>query len=327
MKQVHPVWLCLLWSKWFEGTFVNAQWRKVKKCNQCDYASSHAGTLRRHFKTHSTEKSNKCNQCNYATSDRRGEKLNKCNQCEYVSSRAGNLRTHLKTHRGEKAKKCNQFDFASSQAGDLRRHLKKHSGEKSNKCNQCGFASFYSSALRTHLKTHSGENSNICNQCDHAACYANTQRRKVKQMQPMWLRLFLGRRFEATFDNAQWRKSNTCNQCDFASSQTGQRTHLKSTVEKSKTNATNVKILALIQVHWRRRRQFYGEMSYKCNQWDFASSEAGNSRRHLKIHSGEKPMRCRQWNYNNPLAQSFIHSWGWIQLHIFDQTISDHTKQ
>ena len=34
---------------------------KSNKCNQCDYASSHAFTLRTLLKTHSGEKSNKCN--------------------------------------------------------------------------------------------------------------------------------------------------------------------------------------------------------------------------------------------------------------------------
>ena len=57
---------------------------KSNKCNQCGYASSQAGNLRRHLKIHSGEKSNKCDQCDYASSD------------------AGNLRRHLKTHRGEK---------------------------------------------------------------------------------------------------------------------------------------------------------------------------------------------------------------------------------
>ena len=36
---------------------------KSKKCNQCDYATSRAASLRTHLKTHSGEKSNKCNQC------------------------------------------------------------------------------------------------------------------------------------------------------------------------------------------------------------------------------------------------------------------------
>ena len=56
---------------------------KTNKCNQCGYASSYAGNLRTHLKTHT------------------GEKPNKCNQCDYASSYASALRTHLKTHSGE----------------------------------------------------------------------------------------------------------------------------------------------------------------------------------------------------------------------------------
>ena len=109
---------------------------KSNKCNQCGYASSQAGNLRRHLKTHSGDKPYKCNQCGYAFSQpdhlrthmkiHSGEKPNKCNQCEYTSSWAYNLRTHLKTHSEEKLNKCNQCDFASSRADVLMIHLKKH---------------------------------------------------------------------------------------------------------------------------------------------------------------------------------------------------------
>ena len=53
---------------------------KLKKCNQCNYASSQAGDLRKHLKTHSGEKSNKCNKCGYAF------------------SQAGNLWIYMKTN-------------------------------------------------------------------------------------------------------------------------------------------------------------------------------------------------------------------------------------
>ena len=89
--------------------------KKSNKCNQCEYASSRADSLRTHVKIHSGEKSNKCNQCDYASSD------------------VGHLKRHLKTHSGEKPNKSNHCDYASSEAGDLRRHLKTHSGKKNPK--------------------------------------------------------------------------------------------------------------------------------------------------------------------------------------------------
>ena len=49
------------------------------KCNECNFASSRAGDLRRHLKTHS------------------GEKPNKCHQCDYASLRVSGLKRHLKT--------------------------------------------------------------------------------------------------------------------------------------------------------------------------------------------------------------------------------------
>ena len=81
---------------------------KSHKCNQCDYASSHAGHLRTHLKKHSGEKSNKCNQCDYATN--------------YASA----LKIHLKAHSGEKSNECIQCDFKCSNPSSLRRHMKRH---------------------------------------------------------------------------------------------------------------------------------------------------------------------------------------------------------
>ena len=118
---------CIFSGKQFGDTFENAQWRKVKKCNQYNFASSHASHLNRHLKTHSEGKPNKCSQCYYA------------------SSRASTLREHLKMDSGEKSNKCNQCNFSSIQAGDLNAHLKIHRVGKSKKCNQCKFAASYAS--------------------------------------------------------------------------------------------------------------------------------------------------------------------------------------
>ena len=103
--------LCFLLCKPFEGTFKKASGEKLNKCNQCEYASSQADSLRSHLKTHS------------------GEKSNKCNQCDFASSRPDHLRQHLKMHSGEKSNECNQCDFSCSDRNSLRRQC---SREKSH---------------------------------------------------------------------------------------------------------------------------------------------------------------------------------------------------
>ena len=60
------------------------QCENANKCDQCNFASIHAGNMKKHLKRHS------------------GEKPNKCTQCDYAFSQASNLRRHLKTHSGEK---------------------------------------------------------------------------------------------------------------------------------------------------------------------------------------------------------------------------------
>ena len=98
-----------------------------------------------------------------------------------------------------------------SQASNLTKHLNTHNGGKLNKCNQCDYASFQAVNLKKRLKTHSWEKSNKCNQWflpgkRFEETFNDAQWRKVKQMQPMRLCLLSRKRFEETFKDAQWRK-------------------------------------------------------------------------------------------------------------------------
>ena len=63
----------------------------------------------------------------------------------------------------------------------------------------------------------------------------------------------------------------------------------KHTAEKSQTNATNVIMHPLRQTVWGHIWRRTVEKSLKkCNQCDYASSDASTLRRHMKTHSGEK---------------------------------------
>ena len=48
--------------------------------------------------------------------------------------------------------------------------------------------------------------------------------------------------------------------------------------------------------------------SNKCNQCDYASTQARNLRTHLKTHSGEKPNKCNQCDYASSRADDLTHS-------------------
>merc|ERR1711953_1481138 len=47
-----------------------------------------------------------------------------------------------------------------------------------------------------------------------------------------------------------------------------------------------------------------GEKPNKCNQCDYASSQAGNLRAHLKTHSGDKPNKCSQCDFASSYASA-----------------------
>ena len=136
---------CMLSGRRFEHSFENAQWRRVKKCNRCEYALSESGNLRRHLKKHIGEKTNKCKQCYFRSSQashlrarlkiQSGEKSHKCNQCDYESSGAEVLRGHLKTHR-RKAKQMQRMQLCI-----LSNRPFKETYENTKKCNQCYYTS------------------------------------------------------------------------------------------------------------------------------------------------------------------------------------------
>ena len=113
--------------------------------------------------------------------------------------------------------------------------------------------------------------------------FQNRQRRRAKEVQPMWLY-----NVESTSSQAgelrkrlkthSGEKTNKCNQCDFASS------HVWSLKAHLKTHS--------------------GEKPNKCNRCEYASSFAGNLRQHLKTHSGEKSNKCNQCDYSSSQASN-----------------------
>ena len=155
---MHPLMQALCGHTWKNTMESN-------KCNHCDYATSHAGSLKTHMKTHTAEKSNECSLCNYA------------------SSRADSLRTHMKKHTGEKSNKCSLCDYASSQAGDLRRHKKKtHWRIVKQWCRE-----FEDTYQKTQRKTFLIDMFNLCNDSNKRLTMRKKQRVGWRMLQNLLL--------------------------------------------------------------------------------------------------------------------------------------------
>ena len=93
--------------------------------------------------------------------------------------------------------------------------------------------------------------------------FENAQWRKVEQMQPVWLCILKGRQFEGTFEDTQWEKVKQM-----------QRVWLCILLYKSNLRTH-------LNSHSREREN-------KCNQCDYAFSEASTLRANFKRHSGKK---------------------------------------
>ena len=71
-------------------------------------------------------------------------------------------------------------------------------------------------------------------------------------MQPVWICLLSGRRFEETFEHTHWRKSNKCRLCNFVSSYSNTlNRHLKTHSGGCQINATDVNKPSFRQAIWR----------------------------------------------------------------------------
>ena len=57
-----------IYLSWHPLIMARGKLEMAQKCNQCDFASEWADSLRKHSKIHNGDRSYKCNQCDYAYS-------------------------------------------------------------------------------------------------------------------------------------------------------------------------------------------------------------------------------------------------------------------
>ncbi|XP_011183351.3 zinc finger protein OZF isoform X1 [Zeugodacus cucurbitae] len=151
---------------------------KIFLCDNCPSSFSIANNLRRHQRTHDTnrERNFSCSDCGrtFFTEDvyRTHIKIHQtsrrakfeCNQCDKTFMHKGSLTLHIQKHMGPK-NECNICQKRYVRKIDLDIHMRNHSGDLPYKCYKCDKAFMTTSALRKHEVLHTGVRykCDICN--------------------------------------------------------------------------------------------------------------------------------------------------------------------
>ena len=263
--EVQTMWLFILLHRLFEVAYENPHWGK---CNQCEYASSHADSLRTHLKTHS------------------GEKPWKCSQCDFASSYSHHLRLHLKSHiDGEKTNKWRDIWMFILEEIYINvicvimqphkqftlKHIWKHTAERNH-------TNVPSVSMHPLIYAIWG---NICTVGAKNRAYATNV--SLPRTLMIHMRIHSG------------GKPNKCSQCNYTSHQEGNlKSHLKThSGEKDyKCDKCNYKAARAehLKSHMKRHTRLY-----KCNCCTDAFNLENDLRSHLKTHiDGQLPSNLQR---------------------------------
>ncbi|XP_074037360.1 uncharacterized protein [Leptinotarsa decemlineata] len=234
-------------------SFENNHTEKIQlhQCQFCFKSFNHRCRLKKHEKIHSGQKPFQCNICSKSFSER------------------GNLKIHEKIHTGEKPFHCKICLKSFSRSDLFKNHEKIHTGERPFQCKICSKSFNDASNLRRHKKIHSFR----CNACSKS--FIESTDLKTHEKIHADEKLFQCKMCCKSFVRSSYLKLH-------------EKMH---TIEKTfQCGVCSISFRNFCNLKSHEKIHTGGKLvQCKICSKSFSQCMCGKSKRHEKIHAGEKP--------------------------------------
>ncbi|KAH9523487.1 hypothetical protein Btru_040139 [Bulinus truncatus] len=224
---------------------------KSFKCEHCEKCFPNRRRYRRHVKSHT------------------GDKPFKCDVCQKMFSSEYNLKSHKIVHNEVKPFRCDMCNKTFAKFSSIKEHQVIHCGEKTFMCDLCGKAFLKKNYLNQHRLIHTGLKSYVCEFCSKSFY-------KISHLK----RHFMVHTGE---------KPYPCDVCNkFFSSRSSLKEHQwgAHNMTDTKNSILQSRVLAKHSVLLES-----GVKAYDCKICNKRFSKSYGLKRHLLIHTGQKPFQ------------------------------------